>query len=251
MSLSKDRPLDGKFAIVTGASRGIGRAIALRLAEDGASVAVNYRSNADAAEIVVTAVKDLGGEAIAIQADMGDVNQIRRLFSQTLHIFGGLDILVNNAGTAAFAPIVDIDESLFDLLFAANCKGVFFAMQEAARHLRDGGRIVNISSGITILGGPGGSAYAGTKGAVEQFTMAVAKELGARGITVNTVSPGGTETDLLDAAVSKEYQAVMAGNSAFGRLGQPDDIADVVAFLCSDGGRWITGQNIRATGGAA
>lgn len=251
MPLSKDRPLDGKIALVTGASRGIGRAVALRLAEDGASVAVNYKSNADAAEIVVTAVKDLGAEAIAIQADMADVTQIRRLFSQTLHVFGGLDILVNNAGTASFAPIVDVDESMFDSLFAANCKGVFFAMQEAARHLRDGGRIVNISSGITILGGPGGSVYAGTKGAVEQFTMAVAKELGGRGISVNTVSPGGTETDLLDEAVPKEFHAVMAGNSAFGRLGQPDDIADVVAFLCSEGGRWITGQNIRATGGAA
>ena len=240
-----------KTAIVTGASRGIGRAIALHLGEAGASVVVGYRSNVDAADVVVTAIKDLGSDALAVAVDMGDIVQVRRLFAQSLHAFGALDIVVNNAGVASFAPIVAIDENTFDLMFAVNCKGVFFSMQEAAKHLRDGGRIVNISSGVTILGSPGASAYGGTKGAVEQFTMAVAKELGSRGITVNTVSAGGTATDLLDEVVPKEYQEVMARNSAFGRLGQPEDIADVVGFLCSDAGRWITGQNIRATGGAA
>jgi 3-oxoacyl-[acyl-carrier protein] reductase len=250
MSLA-EKPLVGKVAIVTGASRGIGRAIALHLGEAGANVVVGYKSNVDAADVVVTAIKDLGSDALAIAVDMGDIVQVRRLFAQALHAFGALDIVVNNAGVASFAPIVEIDENTFDSMFSVNCKGVFFSMQDAAKHLRDGGRIVNISSGVTILGSPGASAYGGTKGAVEQFTMAVAKELGGRGITVNTVSAGGTATDLLDEVVPKEYQEVMAKNSAFGRLGQPEDIAEVVGFLCSEAGRWITGQNIRATGGAA
>ena len=251
MSHLSDLPLAGKAAIVTGASRGIGRAIALRLAEDGAAVAVNYRANSDAAEQVVDTIQRMGRNAVAVAADIADPAQLRRLFAQAQAEFGGLDIVVNNAGTAVFSPILDVTEAMFDSMFATNTRGVFFSMQEAAKRLREGGRIVNISSGITILGGPGGSVYGGTKGAIEQFTMAVAKELGPRGITVNTVSAGGTSTDLLDAAVPKEFQAAMAANSPFGRIGQPEDIADVVAFLCSHAGRWITGQNIRATGGAA
>jgi len=251
MSSQHDLPLAGKAAIVTGASRGIGRAIALRLAEHGAAVAVNYKSNADAANEVVETIQRMGNNAIAVAADMADLGQLRSLFAQAEAEFGSLDIVVNNAGTAAFQPIAEVTENMFDSMFATNTRGVFFSMQEAAKRLRADGRIINISSGITILGGAGASVYGGTKGAIEQFTMAVAKELGPRGITVNTVSAGGTSTDLLDEVVPKEFQAGMAANSAFGRLGQPDDIADVVAFLCSHAGRWITGQNIRATGGAA
>ncbi len=206
--------LKGKVAVVTGGSRGIGRAIALALARDGASVVVHYLRRRDAAEEVVATIEAAGGKAVAERGDMGRVGDVRRLF-------------------------------------AVNVKGVFFAMQEAARRLEDGGRIIVISSGITLLGGAGGALYGGTKGAVEQFTQAAAKELAPRGITVNTVSPGMTETDLLTSSVPADARREMAKSVPLGRLGRPDDIAGVVAFLAGDAGRWITGQNIRATGGAA
>lgn len=182
---------------------------------------------------------------------MSRMGDIRRLFTRARDAYGRVDILVNNAGIAVFGPLLDVTEADFDRLFGVNVKGVFFAMQEAALRLEDGGRIINISSGITILGGVGGALYGGTKGAVEQFTQPAAKELAARGITVNTVSPGMTETDLLTASVPAEARRAMAKAVPLGRLGQPEDIAEVVAFLASDAGRWVTGQNIRATGGAA
>lgn len=246
-----NKPLHGKVAIVTGGSRGIGRAIALRLATDGASIAFSYRHHVDAANRTRQEIATLGAETLVIAADMAHLSDIHELFDETFACFGRLDILVNNAGTARFGPVADVEEDDYDRIFAVNTRGVFFAMQQAARRMADGGRIINISSGITILGGPGGSVYAASKAAVEQFTMAGAKELGVRGITVNTVSAGGTTTDLLDEVVPGDVQKQMAANSAFGRLGRPEDIADVVAFLASDQSRWITGQNIRATGGAA
>jgi 3-oxoacyl-[acyl-carrier protein] reductase len=239
-----DRKLFQKIAIVTGASRGIGRAIALRLAHDGASVVVNYAKNKGAADEVVGLITQSGGDARAIQADMAQVTEVRRLFAETKD-------LVNNAGHATFAPITDVSEAEFDRLFALNTKGVYFALQEASRLMADGGRIINISSGITIGGGPGGALYAGTKGAIEQFTMAVAKELGARGITVNTVSPGMTETDLLGEVLPVERREEAVKSITLGRFGTPDDIANIIAMLASADGAWITGQNIRATGGAS
>ncbi len=243
--------LAGKVAIVTGGGRGIGRAIALRLAHSGAKVVVNYARNAEAAFAVVDAITQAGGEATFAHADLARPDQIRGMFEGTLQMYERLDILVNNAATATFGPLADVTEEQFDALFAVNVKGVFFAMQEAARRMSDGGRIVNISSGVTILGAPQATLYGGSKGAVEQFTQAAAKELGPRGITVNTVSPGMTQTDLLNQVVPPDARAQMAQSVPMGRLGQPDDIADVVAFLCGHEGRWITGQNIRATGGAA
>jgi len=243
--------LEGKAAIVTGASRGIGRAIALKFGAEGASVVVHYLRRRDAAEEVVGAIEASGGRARAERGDMGRVGDVGRLFTHALDAWGRVDILVNNAGEAVFGPLADVTEADFDRLLAVNVKGVFFAMQEAARRLEDGGRIINISSGITIGGGAGGALYGGTKGAVEQFTQAAAKELAPRGITVNTVSPGMTETDLLLSSVPADARREMARSVPLGRLGQPEDIADVVAFLASDAGRWITGQNIRATGGAA
>ena len=243
--------LTGKVAIVTGGSRGIGRAIAERLGRDGASVVVNYTQSAEKAQDVARAIEAGGGQAVALQADISRWPTCGGCSRRHSERYGRLDVLVNNAGTATFAPLADVTEEDFDALFALNVKGAFFAMQEAARRLADGGRIVNISSGITIGGGAGGSVYGGTKGALEQFTLAAAKELGPRGITVNTVSPGMTVTDLMHAVIPAERQQGAAQASPLGRLGQPDDIAEVVAFLVSDAGRWVTGQNVRANGGAS
>jgi 3-oxoacyl-[acyl-carrier protein] reductase len=236
-----------KVALVTGASRGIGRAIALRLGRDGVNVVVNYVSNAEAAQEVVLQLKSLGVKAAAIQADVGKLEDVRRLFSQTIEQFGGLDIVVNNVGTFVYKPLVTVTEEEFDRVFSVNAKGTFFALQEAAKHIRDGGRIINISTGGTAAPGAYGSVYAGSKAAIEQFGMALAKELGSRQITVNTVLPGVTETDgltLPDAA-----RAHLIHETTLGRLGKPDDVAEVVGFLASEAARWMTGQNVRAGGG--
>lgn len=245
-----NQPLHEKTAIVTGGSRGIGRAIALRLAGEGASVVFSYAQNAAAAKDVTTTIASEGGTAWAMQADLTRLADVRRLFAEGVERLGRLDILVNNAGDALFGPLADVTEEAFDALFALNVKGVFFAMQEAARRMADGGRIVNISSGVTILGVPQATLYGGTKGAVEQFTLAAARELGPRGITVNTVSPGMTRTDLLDQVVPRDVQDAMAHATPLRRLAEADDIADIVAFLCRPEGGWVTAQNIRANGGA-
>jgi 3-oxoacyl-[acyl-carrier protein] reductase len=244
------KPVD-KGAIVTGASRGIGRAIALRLARDGARVVVGYASDAAAAQAVVGEIAEAGGSAWAVQADLRRVEGVRRLFAESLDALGRLDILVNNAADASFGPLVDVTEEEFDSLFALNVKGAFFALQEAARRMENEGRIVNLSSGVTILGAPQGTLYGGTKGALEQFSQAAARELAPRGITVNTVSAGMTRTDLLDRVIPADVQARMAESTPLGRLGRPEDIAEVVAFLCRPEGGWVTAQNIRATGGAS
>jgi 3-oxoacyl-[acyl-carrier protein] reductase len=237
-----------KVAIVTGASRGIGRAIALRLAEEGLAVIVNYVQRADQAQAVVDAILASGGNALAIQADMTQLADIRRLFKQTLEHFGRLDVLVNNAGGAiTFSPIADTSEMDFDRTFALNAKGPFFAMQEAAKVMSDGGRIINISSGGTAMPSANTAAYIGSKAALEQFAFVLSKELGSRAITVNVVSSGVTETDGLVAP--PEMVAWLKNTTPLGRLGQPDDIAAVVAFVASEAAGWITGQNIRATGG--
>lgn len=242
--------LAGKVAIVTGAGRGIGRAIALRLAADGACVVVNYAHSADEASEVVAAIQTQGGEALAVQADMSKVSDICRLFEQTIDRFGHLNILVNNSGIGAFVPLTEITEEQFDTTFALNAKGTLFAMQQAGLHMTDGGRIVNISSASTVLSLAGMTVYAGSKGAVE-FAPIAAKELGGRGITVNTVMPGATSTESFHEMNTAESEASLAQMSPLGRLGEPEDIADVVAFVVSDSPGWLTGQNIRATGGLA
>jgi 3-oxoacyl-[acyl-carrier protein] reductase len=240
-------PLDRKVALVTASSRGIGRSIAERLGKDGASVVVNYVQSADAAREVVSAIEASGGHALAEQADMSKTADIRRLFQKTLDHCGCLDIVVNNAGLFQPHPIVEVTEDEFDAAFALNAKGAFFAFQEAARRMRDGGRNINISSCSTAMSLPGFAVYVGSKASGEQFARALAKELGGRGITVNTVSPGFTETDMLPQ--DPEWRKMGARMSAFGRLGQPADIADVVAFLVTDQAGWVTGQNIQACGG--
>ena len=243
--------LKGKVALVTGASRGIGRAIAERLAKGGASVVVNYSSNSGEAQKTVESIKAAGGNAFAIQADIGKVSEISRLFDESIKHFGKLDILVNNAGIIFIKPVSETTEEDFDRIFAVNVKGTFFACREAAKRLADNGRIINLSSSTTARLLPAYGAYVATKGAVEQLTRTLSKELGARGITVNAVSPGPTETDLFLTGRTPEQVDFFAKQSAFNRLGRPNDIAGVVAFLASDESGWISGQNLRANGALA
>ena len=241
--------LAGKIALVTGASRGIGRAIALRLGHDGAAVAINYINNAVGAEAVEAEIKTAGGDAIALQADVSRPEDIQRLFDQTFEHFGRLDMLINNAGIRISKNVADIDEAEYDRLFAINVKGTFFTCQQAAHRLSDGGRIINVSSAVTRMMLPGYSIYAASKGAVDQITRVLATELGGRHITVNAVSPGPVDTKLFRDGKSDEQIQQMAQMAALGRLGEVQDIADAVAFLASDDARWITGQSIHVNGG--
>jgi 3-oxoacyl-[acyl-carrier protein] reductase len=242
--------LTGKVALVTGGSRGIGAGIARRLAVDGAKIVVNYASRNDAAEQVVADIRDNGGEAIALQADMGDLDAIHRMFAETQAHYGRLDILVNNAAVAEFLPLDALTPEHVERQFAINVYGPLFAMQEAARLFDEaGGRIINISSSITIGPAPGASIYSATKAALENLTRAYAHELGKRSITVNAVAPGTTESDMLNEVMAQDVQQRMIANTALGRLGLPEDIAAVVAFLASEDGLWVTGQIIHASGG--
>ena len=243
--------LNGKVAVVTGASRGIGRAVAERLARNGASVIVNYVASAEKAAQAVATIEQNGGTAKAIQANISELSDIRRLFEETMQCFGRIDILVNNAGVSIAKPIEEITEEDFDRLVAVNFKGLFFCCQQASRYISNGGRIINISTTAHLLKAPKFSIYAGSKGAVEHMTPILSKELGARGITVNTVSPGPVNTELFSKGKTKEQINRFAQMSDLGRIGEADDIADVIAFLAGEHARWITGQNIRVNGGIA
>jgi 3-oxoacyl-[acyl-carrier protein] reductase len=239
--------LKEKVAIVTGASDGIGRAIAERLAQDGATVVVNYGKSADKAKQVVAGIEAKGGRAVAVQADMSKAADAGRLVKDTVKTFGRLDILVNNAGMFMFKPLTETTEDEFDRMFALNTKGPYFALKETAQVIQEGGRIVNISTDGTHIGFGGATAYLGSKGALEQFTKGLAHELAPKGVTVNTVSPGYTVTAMLPADPS--FRQIGEQASPLKRLGMPKDIADVVAFVVSEEARWLTGQNIHAGGG--
>ncbi len=241
--------LKGKVAVVTGASRGIGAAIAEHLGRDGANVVINYVTSKDKAEAVVRRIEGSGSKAMAIQADIGKAVDVQRLFDESVKQFGKVDILVNNAGIPLYKMIAEITEAEFDRILATNIKGVFLTCKQAARSMPDNGRIVNVSSSVTGLMLSTYVAYAATKGGVEQMTRHLAHELGRRGITVNTVSPGPTDTELFGEGKTEAQKQKFSQMAALGRLGEPTDIADVVTFLVTDDARWITGQNIRVNGG--
>ncbi len=232
-------------AVVTGASRGIGRAIALRLAADGAAVVVGYSASPAAADEVVRSIVEAGGRAVAVQADVAQPDAVRGLFEQAAAAFGPPGIVVANAGVLVSGSIATTPLEDFDACFAVNTRGAFLTLAEAARRVCDGGRIVAISTNLTQQTFPGYGVYAASKAAVEQMVRTLAREVGGRGITVNAVSPGPTDTDMMSEAA----RASAPGITPLGRVGLPQDIADVVAFLASDQGRWITGQILGANGG--
>jgi 3-oxoacyl-[acyl-carrier protein] reductase len=238
-----------KVAIVTGSSRGIGRAIAARLAADGACVVVNYRTDPEAAEKVVAQIEADGGRALAVRADVTDRDQLRTMFEAAEDFFDGVDILVNNAAIGRFSTIADASDEDFDVTFSTNTRATFLAMREASNRLRDGGRIVVISSGQYVSVVPGSALYGASKAAADQMVRVLAGELGPRQITVNSVLPGPTRTQAFLAASSADAIEPIVGRTPLGRIGEPADIADIVSFLASDSAGWITGQAIRAGGG--
>ncbi len=238
-----------RVAIVTGASRGIGAAVAQRLADDGFTVVINYSGDAAPAEALARKIEAQGGRALTAKADVSDPAAVRGMFDAAETAFGGVDVLVNNAGIMTLSSLADTDDAAFDRLVGVNLKGVFNTLREAARRLRDAGRIVNFSSSVVGLLQPSYGVYAATKAGVEAMSSVLTKELRGRNITVNSVAPGPTATDLF---LNGKPQAVvdhLAKLAPLERLGQPEDIAAAVAFLAGPDGSWINGQTLRANGG--
>ena len=242
---SSSRPV----AIVTGASRGIGAAIAERLGRDGFNVVINYAGSAVEAQALADRIGQAGGHAITSQADVSDTAAVARMFDAATTTFGGIDVLVNNAGIMKLSPLADSDDALFDRQVAINLKGTFNTLRLAARHLRNGGRIINLSSSVVGLKLETYGVYAATKAAVETLTAILAKELRGRSINVNAVAPGPTATALFLDGKSPELIERMSKMNPLERLGTPDDIAAAVAFLAGPDGGWINGQVLRANGG--
>lgn len=238
-------------ALITGASRGIGATIARRMAQDGFAVAINYASSAVEADALVAELVGTGASAIAIQADVSNADQVRSMFSRVEQSLGNIDVLINNAGMLKTMPLAQTSDELYAQNFAINTQGVFNTLREAATRLNEGGRIINLSTSALALNLPGYAIYNGTKAAVEAFTRVFAKELRGRRITVNAVAPGAVATDLFFNGKSEEQIQAFTKMPPLERLGQPDDIAGVVAFLAGKDGGWVNGQVLRANGGVA
>lgn len=238
-----------QVALVTGASRGIGAAIAQRLAADGFTVIINYAGNQQLADELVRKIEQRGGRVLSAKADVSDPQAVRQLFDRVEQAFGGVDVLVNNAGVMELAPVADMSDAQVDRLIDINLKGTFNTLREAAKRLRDNGRIINFSSSVVGLLQPGYGMYAASKAAVEALTSVLAKELRGRAITVNAIAPGPTATDLFLDGKSPELIERLAKMAPLERLGQPVDIAATVSFLAGADGAWINGQTLRANGG--
>jgi 3-oxoacyl-[acyl-carrier protein] reductase len=244
------RKLEGKAALVTGSARGIGAAIVERLAADGAAVAVNYSRSVNEAEGVADRIRRAGGRAIVIEADVGEWSQAKALVEQTVKAFGRFDILVNNAAAIGFQPVEQVDDAQLRRQLAVNVKGPIATMQAAAPHFPEaGGRVINITSLVQHYPLPGNTVYAATKGAIDAMTRVWAVELGPRGVTVNAVGPGLTDTDAVKEHLPEATRKALVERTPLGRIGMPSDIADVVAFLASPDARWVTGHVLLASGG--
>lgn len=243
------KPSEGKVAIVTGSSRGIGEAIAKRLAADGFKVTVNCVINRDLAENVIRDIEEAGGEATWLQADVREPGAVSDLFDVTEEAFGGVDVVINNAGVMKLASISEMTDEDFNYVMDTNLKGGFNVLREAARRVRDGGRIISTSSSITLLKLPTYGPYAASKAALQIYSSALAKELGGRGISVNALSPGVVNTTLFTDGKTEQQIEEFARRTPHGRLGEPEDIAATVSALCSSDGWWINGQTVFSNGG--
>ncbi|MEM8695005.1 MAG: SDR family oxidoreductase [Pseudomonadota bacterium] len=247
------RDLDGKVAIITGSARNMGRAFAETLSARGADVTVHHRSEASAADAEETAeiVRGNGARALIVAGDLADVDTVRRLFAETKDAFGRVDIVINNAGIVIKKPVAEVTEQEFDRTFGINAKAPFFVMQEAAKTIEDGGRIINM--GTTLLAATTGyyGVYAGSKAALEDFTRALAKEIGARGVTVNTVAPGPVDTAFFHGEENEESTDFLKHMSVQDRLGRIDDIVPMIDFLTAEESRWVTAQTLFVNGGFA
>jgi 3-oxoacyl-[acyl-carrier protein] reductase len=243
--------LAGKVAVVTGASKGIGAAVAKALAAEGAAVVVNYASSKAGAEVVVEAITAAGGKAVAVHGDVSKAADAQGLVDAAVKAYGHLDILVNNSGVYEFSPIADITEEHFHRMFNVNVLGLLLATQAAEKHLGEGASVINISSAVTSLYPAQSAVYTGTKGAVDAITGVLATELGARKIRVNAINPGIVETEGTHAQgfIGSDFEAAFVAQTPLGRVGQPSDIADIAVFLASDDARWLTGEKLVASGG--
>jgi 3-oxoacyl-[acyl-carrier protein] reductase len=243
--------ITGKVAVVTGASKGIGAAIAKALAAEGASVVVNYASSKAGADKVVEAITASGGKAIAVKANIAQAAEAKALIDDTIKAFGRLDVLVNNSGVYEFAPLEAITEESFHRLFNINVLGLLLVTQAAAKHLPEGGSVINIGSGVSRITPPNSAVYTATKGAVDAITGVLSRELGPRRIRVNSINPGMVETEGTHSAgfMGSDFEKALVTQVPFGRVGQPDEIADIAVFLASKESRWLSGETLIASGG--
>jgi len=243
--------LTGKVAVVTGASKGIGAAIARALAAEGASVVVNYASSRGDADKVVAAIQDNGGKAIAVKADVSKAAEAQALIDDAIKAFGRLDVLVNNSGIYEFASLETISEEGFHRLFNTNVLGLLFVTQAAAKHLPEGGSVINIGSAVTRITPANSAVYTATKGAVDAITGVLSRELGPRKIRVNALNPGMIETEGTRSAgfIGSDFEKALVAQVPFGRIGQPEEIADIAVFLATKESRWLTGETLIASGG--